>query len=393
MLSDPKLLVLLAVGCLTTMVGGIISPILPEMVHQLQLNPGAAGIFVSMHCLTIALFSPLLGILADRVGKLNVLLPSLVLYALFGTAGAFMHNLGPLLMTRGLLGAASGGIAASSLGLLGSLYEREARSQVLGYVTTTLTISSITFPLLGGWVGATHWQFTFYLYGLALPLAVIAARILPDKPSLKSRSVSVSVAFGSSGKLGHILQRPQVIQLLLTLGLASAIVYAVVIYAPLYLKITIGAGPTLNGILLASRAIGVAVISAFGARQLAKFLGLKRTIALGFGLMAVTLATIPLLYQLPWILLAAIVFGLGFGMITPNLYIALANLAPAEMQSSVLAAGNGAGFLGQFLSPIFLGPVLAFGGLRGAFYTAAGVAGLISCLILVQHRRVHRNQA
>lgn len=391
MLSDPKLLVLLAVGCLTTMVGGIISPILPEMVHHLQLNPGAAGIFVSMHCLTIALFSPLLGILADRVGKLNVLLPSLVLYALFGTAGAFMHNLGPLLMTRGLLGAASGGIAASSLGLLGSLYEREARSQVLGYVTTTLTISSITFPLLGGWVGATHWQFTFYLYGLALPLAVIAARILPDKPSLKSRSVSV--AFGSSGKLCHILQRPQVIQLLLTLGLASAIVYAVVIYAPLYLKITIGAGPTLNGILLASRAIGVAVISAFGARQLAKFLGLKRTIALGFGLMAVTLATIPLLYQLPWILLAAIVFGLGFGMITPNLYIALANLAPAEMQSSVLAAGNGAGFLGQFLSPIFLGPVLAFGGLRGAFYTAAGVAGLISCLILVQHRRVHRNQA
>jgi len=41
--------------------------------------------------------------------------------------------------------------------------------------------------------------------------------------------------------------------------------YAVVIYAPLYLKATIGAGAILNGIVLASRAVGAAGISAFGA--------------------------------------------------------------------------------------------------------------------------------
>lgn len=368
------------------MVGGIISPILPEMIQQLQLNPGAAGILVSMHCLTVALFSPLLGILADRIGKLNVLLPSLVLYALFGIAGAFMHSLWPLVVTRGLLGAASGGIAASCLGLFGSLYDGEARSQVLGYATSTLTISSITFPLLGGWVGATHWQFTFCLYGVALPLAVFAAQVLP-RSSLQSDSASVGI---DNDKLGHILQRPQVVQLLLTLGLASAIVFAVVIYAPLYLKITIGASATLNGVVLASRAVGVAVISAFGARHLVKFLGLRRTVALGFVLMAITLATIPVLYTPPWIFLAAISFGIGFGMITPNLYSALADLAPAEMRSSVLAAGNGAGYLGQFLSPIFLGPVLTYSGLPGVFYVSAGVAGLIGCLILVRHRRVKR---
>jgi len=40
--------------------------------------------------------------------------------------------------------------------------------------------------------------------------------------------------------------------------------YAVVIYAPLYLKATVGAGAILNGIVLASRAVGAAGISAFG---------------------------------------------------------------------------------------------------------------------------------
>jgi len=35
------------------------------------------------------------------------------------------------------------------------MYEGQARSKALGYATSTLTITGIIFPLLGGWVGAT----------------------------------------------------------------------------------------------------------------------------------------------------------------------------------------------------------------------------------------------
>ncbi|HAX88866.1 MAG TPA: MFS transporter, partial [Cyanobacteria bacterium UBA11370] len=237
MLLDPRLLVLLAAGSLTTMAGGVVAPVLPEMVQQLHLNPAFAGNLVSMHCLTIALFSPPLGILADRIGRLRVLIPSLILYALFGTAGALMHELVPLLVVRGLLGAASGGIAAASLGLLGSLYEGEARSQALGYATSTLTITGIAFPLLGGWVGSTHWQFAFYLYGLGLPLALLAGLILKDNQPLQAKAMGTD----SGSKLKSILGHPHTLRLLLTLGLASVSMYAVVIYAPLYLKATIQA--------------------------------------------------------------------------------------------------------------------------------------------------------
>jgi predicted MFS family arabinose efflux permease len=378
MLGDRRLLVLLAAGSLTTMTGGVIAPILPEMVQQLHLDPAFAGNLVSLHCLTIALFSPLLGILADRVGRLRVLIPSLILYALFGIAGAFMQTLTPLLVMRGLLGIASGGIAAASLGLLGNMYEGEARSQALGYATSTLTLTGIAFPLLGGWVGATHWQFAFYLYGLGLPLAFLAAFMLKEKPNpVKNRATD------SSQKLSKILTRPHALQLLLTLCLASVAMYAVVIYAPLYLKATIGAGAALNGIVLASRAIGAAAVSAFAAKGLAKRLGLNRATATGFALMALTLATIPLLSQLLWILLTAVLFGVGFGIALPNLYSALADLAPSQLRSSVLAAGTGAGFLGQFLSPILLGPAINYGGLPGVFYGAASVSIVAGLLLLL----------
>lgn len=381
MLRDPRLIVLLFAGSLTTMAGGVVAPILPEMIQQLQFDPGVAGILVSMHCLTIALFSPMLGILADSVGRLRVLIPSLLLYAVVGTAGAFVQSFWSLLLTRGLLGAASGGIAAASLGLLGSMYEGKNRARALGLTTSTLTITGITDPLLGGWVGADRWQNTFYLYGLGLPIAVLVALILKQKLPLSAQPSETKL-----GELYHVLGSRLAIKLLLALSLTSVAMYAVVIYAPLYLKATIGAGPVLNGVVLASRAIGAAFISAFGASKLARRFGAAQAIALGFGFMAVTLATLPILHQLSWILVSAVFFGAGFGIVLPSLYDALANLAPSQLRSSVLAAGIGMGFLGQFMSPILLGPVLTYAGLPGVFYAAAGVAAVTGLFLFAPRR-------
>ncbi|MBC6474352.1 MAG: MFS transporter [Hormoscilla sp. GM102CHS1] len=375
-----RLPVLLVAGSLTTMAGGVVAPVLPDVIGQLQFDPAVAGNLVSIHCLTIALFSPPLGILADRIGPVRVLVPSLVLYAVFGMAGAWIDSFEPLLATRALLGAASGGLAAASLGLLGRMYEGQARSRVMGYATSTLTITGILFPALGGWVGARNWRMAFLLYGLALPLALLASSVFPAhnsivrQPSGKSRTQS-------NQQLLQVLKHPQTWRLLLSVALTSVAMYAVVIYAPIYLKKTLGLGALMNGMVLASRALGAAFISAFRARQLASRLGPKKAIGVGLLLMAMTLVSIPFLHQLHWILVAAISFGAGFGIALPTLYNSLADCSPKDLRSSVLAAGTGAGFWGQFISPILLGPVLKLGGMEWVFYAAAFVA-LTACFLL-----------
>ncbi len=367
-----RLPVLLVAGSLTTMAGGVVAPVLPEVIGQLQFDPAVAGNLVSIHCLTIALFSPPLGILADRIGPVRVLVPSLVLYALFGMAGAWIDSFEPLLATRALLGAASGGLAAASLGLLGRMYEGQARSRVMGYATSTLTITGILFPALGGWVGAGNWRMAFLLYGLALPLALLASWVFPAHNSIVWQPSGKSGTEGN--QLLQVLRHPQTWRLLLSVALTSVAMYAVVIYAPIYLKQTLGLGALMNGMVLASRALGAALISAFGARQLASRLGPKKAIEVGLVLMAMTLVSIPFLHQLHWILVAAISFGAGFGIALPTLYNSLADCSPKELRSSVLAAGTGAGFLGQFISPVLLGPVLELGGIECVFYAAAFVA-------------------
>lgn len=379
----PTLSVLLAAGSLTAMTGGVVSPVMPEVREQLQIDPQWAGTLVGMHCLTIALFSPISGILADKFGKLRVLIPSLIFYAIFGMSGAWAQNFHSLLVSRALVGAASGGVAAASIGIISSMYDGEARTQILGYATSALAISSIIFPLLGGLVGSSNWQYAFFIYGLGFPVALSAALVLREEPR-KSSMVDMS----QSKKLIQSLKQPSVLTLFLALGLTSAIFYVVIVYAPLHFKAAIGASTAFNGAILASRAVGAAVISATGASRLAKKLGSAKAIGLGFTLMGLSLITIPFLLQFYLILPTAVIFGMGFGIVMPNLYDALSKLNSKEVRSSVLAIGTGASNLGQFLSPLFLGPVWKYGG-TSVFYVGALVS-LVTAILSVKQSKAFR---
>ena len=148
----------------------------------------------------------------------------------------------------------------------------------------------------------------------------------------------------------------------------------------------------MNGSILAARAVGAALISALGVSRLAKRLGVTQSITLGFILMALTLITIPFLMQVSWILLTAFVFGIGFGIVMPNLYIVLSERSSLDQRTSILAIGTGAASIGQFISPILLGPIWKNAGVA-VFYVAAGVAITIGVLALLTKKKLRSTDA
>lgn len=378
---DRKLLILLATGSLLMMTGAVIAPVLPKMIQQLGLDPATAGYLVSAHYLTVAIFSPLLGFLADRTGAVRVLGISLVLYAISGAAGGLLNDFVPMLVTRGVIGAASGGIAAASLGLLVRRYPSEStRSQAIAAVAVVLTLANIVYPILGGVVGSWHWRGAFALYTLALPLAFIAATQLrsgaaDSHPSTRQQTAPPIAA----------ARHPRILQLCAIQCLTAAIAHATIIYLPLYLKATLNAGAGLNGMVLASQALGAAAVSGFGVHRLARRLGLGGTAILGLGGMGLTLAIVPQLQQLFSLLPTVIGFGAGLGLVVPSVYSWVANLAPPGLQSSVLAICVGANFLGQFLSPLLFGFMVTWQGLPSVFVAAAGLSlGLGITLMVTQ---------
>jgi sugar phosphate permease len=97
-------------------------------------------------------------------------------------------------------------------------------------------------------------------------------------------------------------------------------------------------------------------------------------IALGYGVIAFSLILLPQLHQFSLILPTAVLFGMGFGIVVPSLYGTLSHRASIQLQSSILAVGTGSAFIGQFLSPILLAPVLIKFGISTVFYTTAIIA-------------------
>lgn len=393
MWRDTRLVVLLLAGSLTVMAGGVIAPILPKLILDLNIDPSIGSSLVSLHFLTVALVTPILGVLADRYSALLILMVSLVTFAGFGVAGGLMRDLLPLMILRGGLGVASGGIAASGLGLLSKLYSGEKRTQAIAYVASALTLANIIYPLLGGWLGSIHWRLAFAAYGVSIPLSlwilvVFRTNEVPLKPTEDEESSS---ALGNPHQVKQILTNPLTIQLLLTLSLASGTVYTLVAYLPLYLQSTLGSGTTVSGAILAVQAVGAFVSSAVGMRYLVKRLSGVGAIALGLGVMATMLFLFPRSANLYVLFSISIGFGLGFGIVVPSLYNELSNLAHEEMQSSILAAGTGAGFLGQFLSPILLGLVLRNSDLQTVFYAAA-VGDLVAGFLLMLLKRKIANR-
>lgn len=384
----PLLLVLTCAGCLGGAVGGIVAPVMPEVVEHLEISSRWAGLLISIHCLTLALFSPLMGILADRLGKSKVLAFSLILYGISGSAGAWMTHFETLMVSRAVVGVGSAGITAAILGILTNRYDGQARSRLIGYGASILGISNVIFSLLGGWLGSFHWQFAFYGYGLALPIAFGTVLIVKDQP----RSGVAIIDLNHHQQLSQNLRQSSTLAFMLALAITSGVFYTVVVYGPLHFKATIEADSLLNGIILALRALGVIMMSALGASRLAQYLGVVPAIVLGYGLVTVTLTTIPILQQPGLILLSALGFGLGAGIALPNLYDALASTSLPEVRSTVLAIGNGMAYLGRFASPLCLGSLWESTG-AGVFYWGGSIVLVTGVLLLMQHKTVQPNRS
>lgn len=358
------------------------APILPELIDQLQLDQGWAGSLVSVHYLTLALFSPLLGIWADRYGQLRLLMPSLIIYAIAGVGGAFLTDYWLLLLDRGLLGMASGGVAAASLGLLSRRYTGETRNQAIAYAATAITLANIVYPLMAVGLGHFNWRFAFGLYGLSALLALSIGTVFRTSDLSSNQATDSTPSPALQVKPADFLKSPDCLRIFCSLTAISAAVYGSIIYLPIYLKTTLDSDILWNGLILAVQGIGAALSSGFMIRPLARRFGSLGTAASGLGLMALFLVLFPTLNSLPLLMLSSGLFGAAFGLVTPSLYTLLANIAPPNLQSSILATGIGMGFLGQFLSPLFLGLVLSHFGLSIVFYSCAAIALVVGIGLL-----------
>ncbi len=144
--------------------------------------------------LCVALFSSLIGVIADRFGRRRLLLLSLLGFALFGLGPFLVDNLYALIATRFVVGLGEAGILTCGNALLGDYFDGEDRQRWLATQTMVGPFASVGYVLLGGALGGWSWRGPFLLYLMGLVLLIPSLWLLPEPQRVRQ-----SVAGGAAG--------------------------------------------------------------------------------------------------------------------------------------------------------------------------------------------------
>jgi MFS family permease len=372
---------LLLIACLTVMAAATIAPALPRMADAYR---GVASVelvtklVLTAPALAIGLFAPLAGAVIDRFDRLTLLRGSLVLYGLAGAAGYVLHDLQAILASRFALGVAIAGTMTTTTALVGDYYRGEARARFAAVQSFAMSLGAVVSVGLGGLLADVDWRMPFLLY-LSGWAALIPAILFLDEPP---RGTARAPEEGDA----HRVARGRV-----------AAAYAITLFAVVMFYMT----PVQLPFLV--RAIGVESSAAAGAAiavsslaaaagaaaypRLRRFNGVLAVYAWAIGAMAVGYGLIGIAGSYGAVIVGVVASGFGVGVFFPNSSLWVLALAPPRLRGRLVGGLTAAIFLGQFLSPLLLEPVVASTSLGTAFGIAAVAMALVAAGLALVRRR------
>ena len=415
-----------ALGALTLAVlavgldGTVLSVALPTLAGALNASEADLQWFSSGYLLVLAAAMLPVGLLGDRVGRKKVLLASLLVFGAGSAACAYARTAGAFIAARFALGFAGAGVVVMAVSGLTVLFTKEERPRAVGVWAAANFLALPIGPILGGWL-LTHywWGWVFLmnvpvaLIGLIAALALVPESRAPVRPGLDPIGVLASMAGLASLTYGFIKAGqngwtdasaviPIMVGLLLLAGFflwefrlgkrpggqplvdltlfrSGSFTWGVILMAVLVLAMTgvlftlpqfyqgvLGTDAMGSGVRLLPLVAGL-VAGAVPADRIARLIGAKVTVALGFVLVmmgmvigSTTSVTSTDGFNAAWVALVGLGLGITFATAASAALSEIAEersgVGSAVMQALQKTGGPlGAAILGSVLSSVYLG--------------------------------------
>jgi MFS transporter, DHA2 family, triacylglyceride efflux pump len=190
---------------------------LPDMMAGVGLSADQlqrAAPIISGFLLGYIAVLPLIGRIADVVGRTPVLVGALLLFAVGSLITAGAYDLSLVVTGRFLQGVGGGGLVPATLALVADLWSPARRGLPLGVVGAVQELGAVLGPLLGAAVLAVaDWR---YIFWLNLVVAVVLALLLRGR---QRPPLSAAVGLLACIALGLTLTAPDRLATGVTLGL------------------------------------------------------------------------------------------------------------------------------------------------------------------------------
>lgn len=357
--------IILGIVVMAVIGGSMVAPILPAMIEPLGTSREVIGLVMSVYTLCALVSTPVHGVLADRHGRKRVLVPAIILYGISGFSIALVKEFYLVLILRGLQGIGAAGMMSLGVTLIGDIFTEKARAVAMGYRSSAQSLINTGIPFIGGAVATLTWFYPFYIYILAVPLAILVSLRLKTveintKTTLRDYFRSIFLVMRDKKTLWVYLSNLFIFILL----------YCLIVYGPIMVVDELGLSTMYTGLMLSVGSAMAAVTASQSGKLFYRFKNYK-IIAIGFLFCGTGLLLISFALSFLYLLGSIIIWAVGFGLVFPALNTIVTQLVSSNLRAGIVSGFTTMTYIGQTLSPPLFGFILSNSSLEIVFKSAA----------------------
>jgi DHA1 family bicyclomycin/chloramphenicol resistance-like MFS transporter len=366
-------------------------PAFPNIQASLHATPLEVQQSLTFYMLAFAGMVLWHGALSDAFGRRNVILVSLVTFAI-GTLGcAAAHTVHYLWVFRILQGVSAGAGVVVGRAIIRDLYEDAAAARLLSLVTMIFSIAPAVAPILGGWIVTLFdWRAIFLsLLAYSVLLFLYCYRRLPETlPPHKRQPFNPRHL---ARNYGEIFRSPLFHLKSGVIALNFAGLFLYITAAPVFLPQQLGLGASQFGWLFIP-SVGGIFLGALAANRIAGKMTFSRQIGIGFCFLLAA-STFNLVYHvflppsLPWSVAPLLFYTFGMSLVAPGATLLALDLFP-HIRGTVASCQS---FAVTLLGALVAGVISPFLAHSGLWLAAGQMAFSTSALVLWLTSRYYRS--
>lgn len=371
LLKDINLYIIFGVTLTAVMGVSSVAPAFPSIARSLDVSTNKIGLLITFFTLPGIIFTPIFGVLADRLSRKIILVPSLFLFGIAGTACAFASSFNELLLFRTFQGIGSAALGVLNLTLIGDLYFGHRRATVMGYNGSVLSIGTALYPAIGGALAIMGWFYPFFLSLLAIPIGLFALFFLDQNKDESDVGIRLYLS-----EIKSALLSKTVIGLFISMFLTFIILYGgYITFFTILLDEKFAKSSFMIGVILS----GSSIVTAFTSAQLGKLTKRFRErtlIRTAATLYLIIFLMIPAVDNIWYFVIPIALFGVAQGINIPSILNLLTGFAPKDFRAAFLSINWMVMRIGQALGPYLLGLAYLYINVEGTFYFTALTAAI-----------------
>lgn len=169
------------------------APAIPSISQHFELPTYLAGLIILSFYITSASFYPIMGRLADQMGRKKILLFGMAVFAISEMAAAISPNFAIFLVARAFQGFAVSCILPVAMAYIGIIFPPEKRGLAAGIFTAAQGLGSMTGAVIAGYLIKLYgWPIIYWVSAVLAVLGFIVIKLfIVESKGDKTRSFDI----------------------------------------------------------------------------------------------------------------------------------------------------------------------------------------------------------